>query len=181
MLSVINRLQLSVNCWQHLVSMCQHEIILSSEVGEKLQRELHSCLKIFKYLNWLTNIFQLQGALSPRPEALVQVKTQPRTLKFVSKSHARNDCIDLPTEVSKLASKYLFIPHIKRICSNRNKLHCLTEQNSRLGHYFALFLVWVTFGLFSYFSYKILLSYSCSLTPMSYKGDKILRLSCTPL
>jgi len=46
------------------------EIILSSEAGEKLQRELRLCLEILEFRICLINILQLQGALFPRPEAL---------------------------------------------------------------------------------------------------------------
>jgi len=36
------------------------------------------------------------AALSPRPEALDQVEARSQTLYIDSKSHARNECIDLP-------------------------------------------------------------------------------------
>jgi len=68
------------NTWRR--STCNREIILSSEDGEKLQKELRLCMDIFEFRICLINILQLQGALSPRtwiewrhdpkPYALVQ-------------------------------------------------------------------------------------------------------------
>jgi len=53
-----------------------------------------------------------------------------------------------------------------------NKLHRLTERDSRLAHYFALFG-----GLGLLLGYlalpvRTLTSYSCSVTPVSCKGTK---------
>jgi len=44
------------------------------------EKNLQLFLEIFKFDICLTNIPQLQGALSPRPEALDTVKAQPRAL-----------------------------------------------------------------------------------------------------
>jgi len=101
------------NIWQRLTCYC--EIILSSEVREKLQRELHLFLEIFEFRICLINIPQLLGALSPRPEALDPVEAPPQTLCIGSKSRA-----SYKTYHPEL-SKYLFA-HIERTCSNRNKL-----------------------------------------------------------
>jgi len=103
--------------WQ---SACHRKIILSSEVGEKLQRELRLCLEIFKLYICLINILQLQGALSQRPEALDPMEAWPQTICIGSKYRACNDCIDLPTW-SKLVNKYLFICKYQRTHSNKNK------------------------------------------------------------
>ena len=65
--------------------------LFSSEIGEKLQRELRLCLEIFEFLICLINILQLQGALSPRSEALAAVEAHPRTLCIGLKSRARNE------------------------------------------------------------------------------------------
>ena len=58
-----------------------------------------------------------------------------------------------------------------------NKLHRLTERDSRLAHYFALF--WGLGLCLSYLALPVqnLTSYSCSVTPISYKGDDILCVS----
>jgi len=46
-MSVIDRRQSSVDCWQHWQRWtCRREIILSSEVGEKLQKELRLSLEM---------------------------------------------------------------------------------------------------------------------------------------
>jgi len=101
------------NIWQRLTCYC--EIILSSEVREKLQRELRLFLEIFEFCIGLINIPQLLGALSPRPEALDPVEAPPQTLCIGSKSRA---CYKT---YHPEVSKYLFA-HIERTCSNRNKL-----------------------------------------------------------
>jgi len=48
------------------------------------------------YISYLFDILQPQGALSPTPEALDPVEAQPQILCIGSKSHARNDYVDLP-------------------------------------------------------------------------------------
>jgi len=79
------------NNWRR--SMCRHEIILSSQVGEKLQREL--CLfLIFKCHIRFINILQIQRGLSPKPEALDPAKAWPWLIDW--KSHTLNDCMNLP-------------------------------------------------------------------------------------
>jgi len=63
-------------------STCCREIILSSEVGEKLQRELCLCLEIFEICIFLNKYSPhlLQATLSPRPEALDPVEARPWTM-----------------------------------------------------------------------------------------------------
>ena len=80
-------------CWQRQTCLC--EVILSSDVGEKLQRELHLCLEIFKFRVCLLNILQLHGALYHRAKALDPVEARPWTLCIGSKFHGCNNCIDL--------------------------------------------------------------------------------------
>jgi len=55
-----------------------------------------------------------------------------------------------------------------------NKLHRLTERDSMLAHYFALF--W-GLGYLATFGVKSLTLYSCSPTPISYRGNEIPRVS----
>jgi len=78
---VIDRRRSSVNFSQHLATIdVPSRIVLSYEVPEKLQRELRLCLEIFEFRICLINILQLQGALSPRTEALDPLEARPRTL-----------------------------------------------------------------------------------------------------
>jgi len=98
-------------CWR---STCRRKIILSSKVGEKLQRGLYLFLEIFEF-HFFNNILQLHRVLLSRQEALDPVEARPRTPCISSKYHTINDCIVLPSR-----SKYLFV-HIKRTCSNKNQ------------------------------------------------------------
>jgi len=63
--------------------------------------------------------------------------------------------------------------HINQTDTFPTKLHHLTEQDSRLTHYFALF--WGLGLCLGYLATSVqnLTSYSCSATPVSYKGDEI--------
>jgi len=55
----------------------------------------------------------------------------------------------------------------------------LMEQDSRLAHYVGLFLdLGLLWGYLATSGAKYVMSYSCSATLISYKSDKISRLSC---
>jgi len=77
------------NTWRR--STCHCEIILSSEVGEKLLRELCLFLEIFEFCICLINILQLLRLWPSDQKLWIQW-----TLCIGSKSHAHHDCIDLP-------------------------------------------------------------------------------------
>jgi len=98
------------NTWQWLTCRC--EIILSSEVGQKLQKVLHLFLEIFKFWICLIKILQPQTALSTRPEAFDPVEARPRTLGIGSKpAHA---CCDQPAH--QIWSLYVHLLLRQRKC-----------------------------------------------------------------
>ena len=64
------------NTWRR--STCRRVIMLSSEVAEKLQRELCSCLEIFEFRTCFINIFQFQGVCPLDQKLWIQWRHDPR-------------------------------------------------------------------------------------------------------
>jgi len=75
-LSAIDRRRSSVDTWRR----CRREIILSSEVGYKLQRDLRLCLEIFEFricfINSLFSSFRGLWPLALDQKFLIQARPQ---------------------------------------------------------------------------------------------------------
>jgi len=97
---VVGRLLTTLGDDQHAI--VKLFLVQMLEKSSEVQMELHLCFEIFKFRTCLINILQLQGVLSPRPEALGTVEDDlGMDICIGSQSRASNDCRTHHPEVSK--------------------------------------------------------------------------------